>query len=61
MNRFAPIAALYAFALVSIYTGFELAPDMAWPVTSREMNAAAFLIIGSVAKLTGHALLLLRA
>ena len=58
MQRAAAIVSLYAFAFLAIYAGFALAPDMAWPVTPREYNAAAFLILGSAAKLIGHWLLL---
>ena len=60
MHKAALIAALYAFALLCIWTGTTSAPDMAWPATPEEMNAASLLILGMIAKMAGHALLLSR-
>jgi hypothetical protein len=50
--------ALYAAAMFLIYTGLNLAPEMTWPKTDLELAAASMLVMGSIAKLAGHIILL---
>lgn len=52
------VITLYAFALLLIYAGLHLAPNMTWPHTDLEWVAAEMLVAGMVAKLVGHVVLL---
>ena len=54
------ITCCYLSALFLIWAGFEIAPDMTWPKTDREIIAAHFLVIGMSLKLLGHSILLLK-
>ncbi len=48
----------YAACLLLIATGFHLAPNMTWPITHTDWLAVNLIILGCIAKLLGHALLL---
>ena len=44
----------YLIAFLTIYLGFQLAPDMIWPKTDIEYAAVNLIIIGLGAKFLGH-------
>lgn len=52
------IIALYAIALAAFAAGVDMAPGMTWPNNAIELNAAALLVIGMIAKVAGHVALL---
>ena len=54
------IVYFYASALLLIWCGVELAPELSrgFPETARQIGAASLLTIGCISKLIGHWLLL---
>ena len=51
--KFAISLALYALAILCAYTALEIAPDMKWPQTETEMQAASLLVLCLIAKTIG--------
>ena len=58
MHKAILLAALYAFALLCVWAATTIAPDMTWPETPLEMNAASLLALGMIAKMAGHVVLM---
>jgi multisubunit Na+/H+ antiporter MnhB subunit len=56
--RFLVALAIFAASFACLWLAFDMAPNMKWPHTAEEFEAANLIILGLIGKLVGQGLIM---